>query len=201
MNKAYRAYRVLYFFVNLFRVVYRIQPVGRENIPEGRAVVCATHSSWMDPFFLMLAAGKEHHLHIMAKAELFKVPVLGYVMRRIGSYSVDRGNNDVAAIRTSLRYLKDDQKIAMFPEGTRVTSDEATAAKNGAVRLAARANAPVVPVYIPRKKWLFSRQRIVIGKPYFINPEHIKLSSETYTEIANDMLQKIIALKNQGAED
>ena len=53
MNKEHRAYRIAYIFVIfLLRLFFRVKPIGRENIPQGSAIVCSNHSNWADPFII-----------------------------------------------------------------------------------------------------------------------------------------------------
>jgi 1-acyl-sn-glycerol-3-phosphate acyltransferase len=148
---------------------------------------------------ISLAAGIENHLHYMGKAELFRVPVLGAVLRRIGSFPVRRGQNDVNAIKTSLKYLREGEKIAIFPEGTRVRTEEGADAKSGAVRIADQMSVPVIPVYVPRSKKLFHTCTIVFGPPYLVNPDKKKMTQTDYSAAADALMANIASLK-QAAE-
>jgi 1-acyl-sn-glycerol-3-phosphate acyltransferase len=194
MNRDYRAYRRLYHFLTAtLSLFYRYDVVGRENIPDGPAVLCANHSSNFDPIMISLAAGIDRHIHYMAKKELFRVPIVSSVIKAIGSYPVDRGNKDIGAIKMSLKYLKAGEKIGIFPEGTRTKTAGEKAAKSGAIRLADQANVPIVPVWLPRRKRPFKKIRVVFHKPYFVNPEHRSLSREDYETLAEELMDKINA--------
>lgn len=196
MDQQHRRYRRIFtFMLCVLRLFYTFEYRGRENIPEGGALICSNHSKWLDPFFLTFAYGFDTQLHIMAKVELFRIPGLRWFLKRSGTYSVDRSIMDFKAIRTSLSYLKNGEKIAIFPEGTRASEDDVIAAKRGAVKLADRSGCPIVPTYIPRKKGLFRKITIVIGKPYYVNPEHVKLSPADYTRLSDEMMEKIKLLK------
>lgn len=194
-NAFCKVYNIARWTIGLF---VREETIGRENLPDGAAVLCANHSSWSDPFLLWFAATKKHFVHIMAKAELFKIPVLSFFMRKLGVIPVDRGNSDVKAIKSSLRCLKEGTKLGIFPEGTRAKEDNAIEAKRGAVRIADKAGVPVVPVYIPRKKSLFRKTVVTIGKPYYINPEHEKLTPDDYLAAADELMKRINSLKQEG---
>ncbi len=201
MNKAYRAYRRLYYFlIIVLSPFYRFDVVGKENIPDGPAVLCANHSSNFDPVMISLAAGIDNHIHYMAKNELFKIPVLSAVIKAIGSFPVDRGKKDTRTIKTALKYLKDGEKIGIFPEGTRVREAGVKSAKTGAVRIADQMNAPVVPVYLPRRKKPFHKIRIVFKEPYLVNPERRKLSQEEYVSLAKELMDGIDALDTSAGE-
>lgn len=196
MNREYRAYRRLYYFLRvLLFPFYRIKNIGRDNIPEGAVMFCADHSSNLDPILMSMAMGMKYHPHYMAKIELFKIPVLSAVIRAIGTISVDRSRSDIASIKTAMRYLKAGEKVAIFPEGKRVMSDDDGDAKRGAVQIADQMSVPVVPIYIPRNIKPFRRYTIVIGKPYLVNPDRIKLTKADYDRLAAELMSKIAALR------
>ena len=138
--------------IPVVKMLYPMRSRGQENIPEGPALVCANHSNLVDPLLLAGAFGKRHFMHFMAKLELSAVPVVGAVLRSCGVYFVDRGRQDIDAIRNTMRFLKRGEKVCMFPEGTRTSEDNSVEAKTGAVRIASRMKVPIVPVYIPRRK-------------------------------------------------
>lgn len=195
MNSEHKLYRFLYPIVCFFfSILYRVKPIGRENIPENGAIYCANHSNWADPFLLIFAVKKDRQLHIMAKVELFRIKIIGWILKKLGMIPVDRSTADVNAIMSSLRYLRAGENICIFPEGTRISEDFSVAAKTGAVKIADKSRKPIVPVYIPRKKRLFGSVKLVIGKPYYINEERKRLSQEEYDALAQDMMVTIKAL-------
>ncbi len=163
------AYPICYAIV--FPLVHLIFPCrffGRENIPDGPVIVCANHSSLIDPVLIAFAFGRRRRLFFMAKAEIFRVPVLGPLFRVLGAFPVVRGETDIGAIRTAMRHLKDGHQIMMFPEGTRVSESELAAAKSGAIRIATKLNVPVLPIYISTRKKAFHCSKLVIGEPYML---------------------------------
>ena len=96
----------------------RMRVIGIENVPhEGPLIVACNHVSYVDPVALGVALPRR--VWYMAKAELFHIPVLGPTIAALGAYPVDRGKGDVAAIRGSVRVLKEGKAIGIFPEGTR----------------------------------------------------------------------------------
>jgi 1-acyl-sn-glycerol-3-phosphate acyltransferase len=192
MKGFYRfGYILLYPF---FRIFYKISVKGREYIPEGAALICANHSAYSDPLILAFAFGLKHFMRFLAKIELMRIPVFGYLLKLAGVIGVNRGKSDVSAIKTALKTLKSGVKVAIFPEGTRVAESDAAAAKTGAILLASKTGVPIVPVYIPRNKKFFSTLDVVIGEPYLI--ERLKGGgSEVYTVYASELMEKIEALK------
>ena len=188
-------YWPVWFFFSLFLPV-RVS--GRENIPAHAAVIASNHSSNSDPLMAVLAAGYRNPLRIMAKEELFHIPILGWLLVKLGMFGVNRGQSDITAVKRALKVLKEDCRLLVFPEGTRVTSEAAGSdAKNGAIMFAARAGVPVVPMYIQRKKRWFRFNRVIIGEPYYPDVPAKRATQEDYTAASEDMLKRIYALKEQ----
>lgn len=174
------------------RVIYPTRCIGTENIPEGAAIVCATHSNYIDPILLALAFGRDDPIHFMGKKELFKIPVLSGIMRALGAFPVDRGSSDITSIRTAMRFLKDGEKVGIFPEGTRTSEDEEADAKTGAIRLASKMKVPVVPVYLTRKKVIFRKADLIIGEPYYITGE----KRGEFEMLSQELMGKIYELRD-----
>ncbi|MCL2408036.1 MAG: 1-acyl-sn-glycerol-3-phosphate acyltransferase [Oscillospiraceae bacterium] len=187
-----RWYRVARFVIGIF---YRLDIQGQENIPDGAAMVCANHSSRVDPFLIAFALGINRHVRFIAKISLFKVPILAGILKRLEMISVDRNTNDVSTIKSALRVLKSGEKVAIFPEGRRVGDvSKGVKANPGAVKIAERADVPVIPVFMPRRKPLFRKIPIIIGEPYCIEKQPEKRTAEDYRELADSMMDKINSL-------
>ncbi|MDR0446093.1 MAG: 1-acyl-sn-glycerol-3-phosphate acyltransferase [Oscillospiraceae bacterium] len=194
MTPQYRLYRVQFPILSwiLLRLLFRVRVKGLQNIPQtGGFIVAAEHSSNFDPFLIMYVFGREHHIHMLTKIEAFRTPIIGSILRGVGMICVDRSINDLAAIRKSLEYLKNGEKLGIFPEGRRIREGESAEAKLGAVRLADRTNTPILPVYIPKNKRIFRRTPIVIGEPYYINTERRRMTAEEYRPLADGLMEKI----------
>ena len=188
-------YRVLWYITRpILSLPYPRRSYGRENMPEGAALVCANHSSALDPFLIAYSAGVTHPIRFMTKVELFRIPVIAPILRALGMFPVDREGGGAMAVKGAMKYLKAGDKVGMFPEGTRVSSEEESAAKNGAVRLAAKMGVPVVPVYLAREKKLFRRSLLVIGVPYRIEVDKKTVKQEDYDRLAAEMMEKIRVL-------
>lgn len=189
MNRVYKISCFLLQFV--IWIIFPTRVTGRENIPEGGAIVCANHSDYLDPILLALAFGPKHCIHFMAKIELFKTRFLSWLIRTYGGFSVDRGKNDINSIRMAMKYLKTGEKIGIFPEGTRSSEDDEGEGKSGTVRLAAKMKVPVVPVYITRNKKPFRRVNVNIGEPCYIDQR----PGENTDELSAGLMRKIFELK------
>ena len=175
-------------------IVMPYKTFGRENIPSGPAIICANHSSWMDPIYLAFAVPGRHHVCIMAKEELFKHKLFAKFFDAIGTFPVNRSVADMTAMKTALNVLKNGKKLAIFPEGTRSDEDGAVSPKAGAVRLAEKVGAPMVPMYIPRRKKLFHRVKVIIGKPFSVEKSKTRRTKEDYEHIADELMKRISAL-------
>ena len=185
-----------------FSIVHPCRLVGRERLPEKGGLFCANHSSLSDPLCLAVSLGVKWHMHAMAKAEFMRVPVIGWILKKAGIFAVERGKSDIGAIKTAMKFLKNDEMVLIFPEGTRIKNGvdkygNESEAKAGAAMLAVRTGAPIVPVYIPPKKRWFRFTNVVIGEPYHPQVESKKCSAEEYQAIAEDLMERIHALEAQ----
>lgn len=193
-----RYYRVLYAVLwPVFRLLYPLRVAGRENIPDGAAIICPNHTHALDPFFVVFAFRRKHIMRAMAKVEIMRIPVIGWLLRQAGVFGVDRGAADITAVKTALRYLKDGCKLLMFPEGTRVGEGESVEAKAGAAMFSTRAGVPILPVYIEPHKRLFRANRVVIGQAFMPQTAGRKGTAEEYHAIATDLMARIHALEEE----
>lgn len=179
----------------IFKLLFRMKVVGRENIPEGAAVVCVNHTSMADPIFVAVAFGVKEKFGFMSKKELFKNSVFAWFLRSLGAFPVDRGAADLATIRSSIAALREGKKLLIFPEGRRVKggAENSDDVKNGVAMIALRASAPMVPVYLSTKKRIFGRTYVVIGKP--VIPEKREgTSAENYKRISTEVFDSILTM-------
>jgi len=201
MKPSYTFYRFFYCLARAaISIVYWVKVSGKENIPEGAALVCSNHSSLVDPFLIAFAFGLKTHMHFIAKVELFKIPVVSQVLKKLGCISVNRGILDGTTIKSTFGYLKKNEKVMIFPEGTRTQEDDSVSAKSGAVKLAEHTGASLVPVFIPRKKPLFRRVPLVIGLPYQVEKLKKKRAPDEYLKLADDLMDRIKALNPHAHE-
>ena len=159
-----RLYDFLRPIVGLYyRVFLGIRAVGRENIPsEGGFILCANHVHARDPF--VIATLTRRHLHFMAKAELFKNRLVGWFIRSIGAFPIERGKSDIGAIRESLKILGEEHALGIFPQGTRSRENAHTHMESGVALIALRAGKPVLPVYVDGPYRPFRRTLVSFGQ-------------------------------------
>ena len=131
----------------VYRLLFRGRTGCNAHVPmDGAMVVVANHGSHLDPPLLGHALGRP--VAFMAKAELFRVPLLGPIIRACGAYPVARGASDREAIRTATDRLEEGWAIGVFIDGTRQGDGRVNAPQPGAALLAARAGVPLLPVAI-----------------------------------------------------
>ena len=161
-----RAHKVL---APLIRFFTGIKTHGKENIPkEGGYLLCANHIAVRD--VLLIGATCPRQVKFVAKKELFSVPVLRSVIKALGAVKLDRGGNDVAAIRKSIEIAENGDIVSIFPQGHRypAVDPSTTPIKNGAGMVAYRSGCDVIPVFIKtkgNKYGIFKRVHIHYGKP------------------------------------
>ena len=192
MNKLYS---FLYPFVWLYmKLVCPWEASGVENIPEGGVLMCSNHSSMGDPFYVFVSMGRHRQTRVLAKNEIMKWPVIGWVAKKAGMIGVKRGNADITAIKECMRVLRSGEKLLMFPEGTRVKEGESVDAHSGAAMLATRTGVPILPVYITPNKKKVKKVKVIFGEPYLPQFEGRKATPEEYHRISEDLMKRIRSL-------
>lgn len=195
-----RFFHCVYIIVRpLIRLLMPFRTVGAENVPKGGALLCANHASAWDPILIALALPNDSSLAFMAKEELFRNGILRWLLTKLGGFPVNRGGNDLTAIKTALKALGAGQRLLVFPEGTRVEKEGDAQAKGGITMMATRTGVPMVPVYCGGKKKLFQRYTIVFGEPYVPTIEGRRPTQEENRQIADEILRRIYAMSGVDA--
>lgn len=166
-----------------FRLWAPLSVEGIEKLREGPGLLIANHQSYLDP--LILAVRLSRPVSYVARDSLFRIPLVGWILRRTYVTPISRTATRAATIRASLQRLEEGFLVGVFPEGTR-SSDEIQPFRPGVGAILKRADVPVYPVGIaganramPRGSLLVRPRRIkvVFGDP--IPPEDLKrLSGE-----------------------
>jgi 1-acyl-sn-glycerol-3-phosphate acyltransferase len=127
----------------------RIRITGHEHVPrQGGVLLAVNHIGYVDFVYGGLAANPSgRKVRFMAKRELFDHRVTGPLMRSMHHIEVDRAGGE-ASLRTALEYLGAGEAVGIFPEATISRAFELKEFKTGAVRIAAQAGVPVVPVVL-----------------------------------------------------
>ena len=129
----------------------------------GGALVVSNHNGIFDPIYLMFAVWYRRH-HFICTKELYESRARP-LFRAFMCIPIDRANFGIDSMRTITDELKRGSLVSIFPEGKiNVGTDAVSAFKSGMVLMALRGNAPIVPVYIKKKKHFWSRLTFVIGE-------------------------------------
>jgi 1-acyl-sn-glycerol-3-phosphate acyltransferase len=176
----------------IFKPWYRVEAIGSENIPnEGGVLLCSNHIHNLDP--IIVGTSVKRPVHFMAKEEIFRVPVLGSIVRKCNAFPVKRGMSDREALRNGMGVLKDGNVLGLFPEGTRSKTGELGKGLAGAGFFALRTNCAVVPCAIIGPYKNLSKLKVIFGKP--IDMDHLrknKASAEEVTELIMSEIHKLI---------
>lgn len=172
-NMYYFAGYLCKFILTIFG---RLKVMGKENLPEeeGGYVIACTHTGWVDILWLGISI-LPLKIHYMAKIELFKSQPLKWLMQKLNAFPVDRDNPGPSAIKIPRRLISEGKIVGIFPSGTR--SSEDVPLKRGAVTIAGRSNAPIIPAaYVGPNNFKdlikFQKPRLIFGKP-ITAPENV----------------------------
>ncbi|SFQ44434.1 1-acyl-sn-glycerol-3-phosphate acyltransferases [Amycolatopsis arida] len=157
----------------MFRVLdLRLRVDGAEHIPAtGGAVIACNHVSYLDFVFCGLGAQPAGRLvRFMAKQEIFANRIAGPLMRGMRHIPVDRGAGKTSYAEAVAR-LRAGEVVGVFPEATISRSFTVKALKSGAVRMAAEANVPVVPMAVWGTQRLWTK-----GRPRRLTQRHLPIS-------------------------
>ncbi|MDD3655549.1 MAG: lysophospholipid acyltransferase family protein [Atribacterota bacterium] len=193
-------YKVCRFICHIVICLFWPLKIEGEDISnyKGPYILAANHVSYLDPFILGIAVKKP--IYFIAKKEVFDIPILGFILKRIGVIPVDRKNINPASIRKSIALLKKDQILGIFPEGTRSLDGRLLEFNSGLIKIALQTNVPIIPVglsgtfeiYPPHAKFpaLFKKQYIYIhfGKPLYLDRnkrKEVKYIKDSLLKIEN----------------
>jgi 1-acyl-sn-glycerol-3-phosphate acyltransferase len=156
----------------LFRVLdLKLDVRGAEHIPTtGGAVLACTHVSYLDFIFCGLAGlPAKRRTRFMAKRQIFASRIAGPLMRGMHHISVDRSAGQ-ASYREAVTALRSGEVVGVFPEATISQSFTVKAIKSGAVRMAAEAGVPIIPMTVWGSQRLWTK-----GRPRNLTQRHVPI--------------------------
>lgn len=149
------------------RLFYPVKVIGKKNLPKKKGyVLTCNHFTNMDPVLLDVYLNKK--IRFLAKKELFENKFVGFFLKRLGGFPVDREKPGVSSFKFALEVLKKNKILGIFPEGTRnknIEEEGLMQLKNGAIVFASKGESQIVPVVIYKKPKVFRRNYILIGEP------------------------------------
>lgn len=191
----------------LFRLLYGIRIKGRQNLPEtGPALIACNHRSLFDPPLIGCLLPEE--AGFVAKAELFRVPVLAGLIRSLNAIPIDRRKLSLEKMDELAEFLGTGKFLLYFPEGTRQATGQLGRAKVGVGVLLSKQPVTVIPTYVEgtetpiRSLFRRGRIRVAFGRPFAL-PKEADFSDEKdwSRAIADEVMDQIRALKEQGEAD
>lgn len=198
----YKICRLL--FIMILKIISRYQVSGCQNLPEsGPALVVSNHLSNWDPLIIGVALPRQ--INFVAKEVLFKIPLVGLLLRTWGAIPINRGRGDREALAKSMELLKAGRVVGIFIEGKRnlVNPDQMLKPKPGAAMLALKSGAPVVPVALANTNRIlrsFKKVKVIIGKPMtFSSTAELEglEKKDQYSQISKEITAAIEGLYRQ----
>lgn len=191
--------------VFLMRAWFGLRVRGAEHIPSsGPALIVSNHQSILDP--PLIGGATRRRIYFLAKAELFRIPLFGWLIRALHARPVRREGSDPRALRTAALLLEEGKALLVFPEGTRSLDGRLGEGKPGVGMLAVTSGAPVVPAYVsgtlealpkgavwPRR----SQVSVSFGPALHFKAPIGSGRKERYREATKEMMRGIAQLREQ----
>ncbi|HTL54351.1 MAG TPA: lysophospholipid acyltransferase family protein [Candidatus Limnocylindrales bacterium] len=134
-------------FRALYRFYFRWRVYNSERVPlQGPVILAANHASFLDP--PLVGSGVRRSINYLARENLFRFPVLGWVLHQWQVVPVDREGGGAKGLKAILDRLLDGGAIILFPEGTRTRDGKLQPARSGIGLTVIKSDAPVVPVRV-----------------------------------------------------
>lgn len=175
------------------KIVYRMEIIGKENIPkEGAIIICGNHRSFLDPPLIEVTCGR--YTRFLAKEELTKSKFLAFLGYVFDAILVKRDSKEVKALKESLQTLKNGECLALFPEGTRNGLEKGEKVKDGAAFFAVRSGARVIPCGIKGGTKGNRKVTITYGKPLDFSEYKGSKDKENLDKITEVIMNNILEL-------
>jgi 1-acyl-sn-glycerol-3-phosphate acyltransferase len=158
-NRVYRFFRVLARFA--FPIYFRLRVRGLDKIPaQGPALLVINHQSFLDSLFA--GAPLPRTICYLARDTLFRVPVVGWILKHTYVMPVNRESASSSSLRLAADRLKRGYLVGIFPEGTRSNDGQIAPLKPGFIALVRRGNVPIVPVGVAGTRAAWPRDSVLI---------------------------------------
>lgn len=194
INKMLVFLRIL--IIPIYWLILPFRFIGtKKRTPDGAYIYVCNHYRIWDIIFPFASTWES--VHFLAKASLMKNAFLRFILEHAGVISVNRDGNDLRAIMEAMKCLKNNEKIAIFPEGTRNKTDaEMLPFKSGAAMLSIKTHTPVIPIMQVAKSKPFRLNPILVGEPVeFTEYYDKKLSQEDYEEADRKLMSILLEMR------
>ena len=188
---------IKHFFSFLETIVYRPKIVGKENVPvKTAAIICPNHVHALDS--AIIVAKFKRKVNVLAKEELYKNGFIRWIADLFGIYPVKTDSKSMETMKISLRLLKNNELLMLFPEGTRNGMAKGVKPKDGAIKLAIKSNVPIIPVGIKGNFKIFTKVKVKIGKPIEYSKYKDKINDkETLEKLTDNLMNQIVKLRDE----
>ena len=179
------------------KIVYRVKIEGIENVPKNSAcIICGNHVHALDAPALIASTSRK--IRFKAKQELWKSVGFKFMAWIFEVFPVARGQKDTEAIKTSMKILKSNEILGMYPEGTRNGIERGIKPKNGAVNLAIRMNVPIIPFGVSGSFKPFTKVVYRFGEPMnFSNYKDDAKNKEIVDGLTSKVMSRVIELRDE----
>ena len=188
----------------LSSIALRRRVAGKNNMPRGACIIVANHVNLLDSPIIGVSLGRR--VYFLAKEELFRSPVFGWLAGQFGAFPVAKGRLNRKAGRDSLGLLANGQALIIYPEGRRSDDGKLGCGYPGAILLAAKSGTPLVPVGIAGTrrltgKWWFLQRPLItltIGAPFKLPYVGSKMDRFETVRLCDEVMSHIAALLPPG---
>ena len=173
---------------------------GNRKVKDGACIYISNHYGLMDPAYP--ACTTWEGIHYMAKTEVLKMPLIGFLFRKVKGITANRDGNDVRALLDCFKCLKNGEKICVYPEGTRNKTDaEMLPFRHGAAAIAIKAKVPVVPIMLYSRPRYFRMTHVLVGEPIELTEYYDKkLTEADYNEADQKLYDLMLGLRQAHKE-
>lgn len=198
------------FYRLMFAAYFGWRVYNNERVPrKGAVILAANHSSFLDP--PLVGSGLHRDINYLARKSLFRVPLLGWILRMVNAVPVDRDGGGAAGLKAIIDRLHAGGAIILFPEGTRSKDGNLQPARSGIGLTVIKSDAPVIPVRVfgTYEAWgrhvKFPRPRRVVvkyGEPVHFEQLRTEAQNcskarlkEIYQQVADEIMAAIAGLQ------
>ncbi|HWL09297.1 MAG TPA: lysophospholipid acyltransferase family protein [Planctomicrobium sp.] len=169
---------------NIFVFWFRYRITGLERLPDGGALLLVNHQSFIDP--LVVAVGMKRPVSYLARHDLFRVPVIGWILKNTYVMPIRRDSAGTESIRLAVDRLQQGYYVGLFPEGTRTRDGSLQEIKPGFLAILRRVKVPVVPVGVAGAIDAYPRGALFI-RPY---PVRVSIGDPITVEEVQELTQR-----------